>query len=319
MRAVADTPRAGLFASVLSSMMLLASHVAAAPLLAQGSGHAHGGMAGTPNSSPPTVSPAARKEIARVTQALQPLGSTDSATAAGFRAVLGWIPTMGVHWVNPVRMLAGSRFDAVAPSQLMFSKIDGRDSLVGAAYSYIGVASDTTRPPSFDGAPAWHEHPELAPPGTSLVMLHVWFVPSPDGPFAGTNPNLPYWALDLPAPDSARMHDTAFSLRVRKAALALGEIADPRGAIPMASRRASARQQLLPQRDSLRDSVRVLLPELRAAMLGADADRVDHVTERVAGLWDAMYALYLESMPTAAGKQRVVTYAQMLLGQHVEH
>ena len=47
----------------------------------------------------------------------------------------------------------------------MFSKIDGRDSLIGAAYAYFTAVADTFRPVIFDGAPPWHEHKDLGPPG----------------------------------------------------------------------------------------------------------------------------------------------------------
>ncbi len=135
---------------------------------------------------------------------------------------------MGVHWVDRSRMVKDKQSDVTAPDNLMFSKIGGKDSLVGAAWAYVAPVSDTTRPSLFDGAPPWHEHQNLAPPGQTLVMLHVWFVPSPDGPFAGTNPNLPFWAAGLDAPDASRMHDAAFSSRVRRASLALSEVIDTR-------------------------------------------------------------------------------------------
>jgi hypothetical protein len=295
-------------------IVVLCLLVAAAPVLAQGAGHAHEGMAGM-DHHPASPSATAARQIASVEQALLPLGAANAAQSAGFRPVLGWIPTMGVHWVNEPRMMQGRQFDMLAPSQLMFSKIGGRDSLVGAAYAYIASAADTTRPATFDGAPAWHEHADLAPPGMSLVMLHVWFVPSPDGPFAGTNPNLPYWALGLPAPDASRMRDPAFDSRVRRAALALAELIQPAGVFPTLGRRPDVIALMAPHRDS----VRALLPELRAAMESKSRDRFDRVADRAAAQWDTMYAAYLGSARTAEGKRRAVQYAEMLLGQHGEH
>src|SRR5262245_6432345 len=118
------------------------------------------------------------------------------------------------------------------PSKLMFSKGGGKDSLVGVAYGYFTADNDTVRPSLFDGSPAWHEHPDLAPEGLTLVMLHVWFVPSPDGPFAGTNPNLPFWAAGLAAPDAKRMRDSVFGGMVRRASLALAEVTDTMSIFP---------------------------------------------------------------------------------------
>ena len=108
-------------------------------------------------------------------------------------------------------------------------------------------------------------------------MLHVWFVPSPDGPFAGTNPNLPFWAAGLAAPDSARMHDAEFSSRVRRASLALAEVIDTTSIFPNLDNR----------------------PAVKAA-----------------SQWDAIYAAYLSSAITPAGRERMKRFVDMLLGHH---
>ena len=141
----------------------------------------------------PSVTPAALSQIQQARQATTAVASMDSARAAGFSPIFGWIPTMGTHWVSAPRTLSGKNATIDKPSQLMFSPIDGKQTLVGAAYAYLTAANDSTRPSIFDGNPPWHDHQDLAPPGTNLVMLHVWFVPSPDGPFAGHNPFLPFW------------------------------------------------------------------------------------------------------------------------------
>jgi hypothetical protein len=187
--------------------------------------------------TPLRVSPAAQAEIRTVEKSVQRLGSQDTARASGFEPRLGWFPTMGVHWVNDSRMQAGRTFTLSEPAHLMFSPIAGKDSLVGAAYAYFAPLSDTTRPATFQGNPPWHEHPNLAPEGQTLTMLHVWFVPSPDGPFAGHNPNLAFWALGLTPPDPARMRDPAEDTRIRKTALALGTLADTTGIFPNVARR----------------------------------------------------------------------------------
>jgi hypothetical protein len=176
------------------------------------------------------------------------------------------------------------------------------------------AANDSTTPRLFDGAPPWHEHPDLAPPGQRLVMLHVWFVPSPDGPFAGTNPNLPFWAVGLDAPDSSRMHDAAYSARVRKASLALAEIADTTAIF----RNLEQRPDLRPVLAAQRDSIRALIPEFKAAQQSRDRARWDRAAEQAAARWDAIYAAYLASARTEIGKQRMEQYIGMLLGQHHE-
>ncbi|MEP6989511.1 MAG: hypothetical protein ABJA80_01175 [bacterium] len=253
-------------------------------------------------------------EIAAVAKAVRPLGTTEAARAAGFSPVFGWIPTMGEHWVNRPAM-RNKPTDMLAPDNLMFSRIGGRDSLVGAAYAYYAPANDSARPPIFGGAPAWHEHANLAPPGQSLVMLHVWFVPSPDGPFAGTNPNLPFWAAGLDAPDATRMRDRAFASRVRRAALALAEVADTTAIFANLERRPAVHEAIAPRRDS----IRAIVPELRQAQRARDTARIDALTERLATQWDAMFATYRSAAITPDGRRRIDDFIAMLMSDHGDH
>ena len=272
-----------------------------------------GSMAGMHHATP-AASAAARRQIEGVARSVAALGTPASASAAGLQPVFGWIPTMGVHWVDRSTMTKAAQSERGRPGQLMFSRIAGKDSLVGAAYGYFAAVDDSTPPRLFDGAPAWHEHPDLAPPGQTLVMLHVWFVPSPDGPFAGTNPNLPFWAVGLAAPDSARMHDAAFSGMVRRASLALAEVADTSAFFPRLEGRPDVRPVLVARRDS----IRALIPELQAAERAKDARRWERGATRLAAQWDAIYAAYLASTRTADGKARVERFVATMLGQHGE-
>jgi hypothetical protein len=259
------------------------------------------------------LSATARKQIDSVASRAAPLATTAAAAKAGFEPVFGWIPTMGEHWVDRGRMTRDNQLDLGAPANLMFSKIGGRDSLVGVAYAYFAPMADSTPPRLFDGAPAWHEHPNLAPPGERLVMLHVWFVPSPDGAFAGTNPNLPFWAAGLSAPDSARMRsDSAFDSRVRRASLALAEVTDTTSIFPNLERRPD----LQPVLAAHRDSIRAIVAELRIAEKTKDTARWDRALDRAAGQWDAINTAYLASARTALGKERMERFIQMLLGHH---
>lgn len=283
----------------------------AAPLEAQMAGMSH--MDHHAPQAPVTAK--AKRQIDSVAQAVARLGSARTAAQAGFQPRFGWIPTMGTHWVSRDLTLSGRQTNRATPSQLMFSKINGRDSLVGAAYGYLTADNDTVRPTLFDGAPRWHDHPDLAPAGLDLVMLHVWFVPSPDGPFAGTNPNLPFWALGLAEPDSSRMRDATFSLRVRKASLALAEVADSLSVLPTIARREDVAPSLGARRDSIRT---LIVPELLAAQKAHDSVRWDRAAARAAAQWDAIYASYLASARTEAGKARIAQYVAMLLGQHGE-
>jgi hypothetical protein len=255
-----------------------------------------------------------QRQIDSVVKATLPLGAPGAASAAGFRPAFGWIPTMGEHWVARGLMMNGRQTDRSQPSQLMFSKINGRDSLVGAAYGYVTAVADTIRPTLFEGAPSWHEHRDLAGPGMTLVMLHVWFVPSPGGPFAGTNPNLPFWAMGLAAPDSARMRDPAFSARVYRAAMALGEVADSSSVLSNLERRPEIGAAI----NARRDTVRALIPRLRAAQGSKNRARWDSLLEKAARQWDGMYATYLASARTKDGRERIEQYVATVLGKHPE-
>jgi hypothetical protein len=259
------------------------------------------------------LSATAKKEIDSVARRAAPLATTAAAAKAGFQPVFGWIPTMGEHWVDRALMTRDKQLDLGAPANLMFSKIGGRDSLVGVAYAYFAPWADSAPPRLFDGAPAWHEHPNLAPPGQRLVMLHVWFVPSPDGAFAGTNPNLPFWAAGLSAPDSARMRsDSAFNARVRRASLALAEVTDTTSIFPNLERRPDLQPVLAVHRDS----IRAIVAELRVAEQTKDTAKWDRALGRAAEQWDAIYAAYLGSARTALGRERMERYINMLLGTH---
>lgn len=295
--------------AALVSFILVAPTPAA--LIAQGHDH----MAGMPmhDHAAQPLSATAKKQIDSVAKHAARLATPAAAASAGFRPVFGWIPTMGEHWVDHALMTKDKQLDRGAPANLMFSKIAGKDSLVGAAFAYFASVGDSTPPSLFDGAPAWHEHPNLAPPGQRLVMLHVWFVPSPDGAFAGTNPNLPFWALGLSAPDSARMRgDTAFSTRVRRASLALAEVADTTSIFPNLEGRPDVRPVLAVRRDS----IRAIVAELREAEKAKNAPRWDRALDRAAAQWDAIYAVCLTSARSPQGRERMQRHIEMLLGHH---
>jgi len=262
------------------------------------------------------LSATTQREIHEVEQATSQFASTDSAKANGFGPVFGWIPTMGTHWVSGQRMLSGKAFTLSTPSQLMFSRMNGKDTLVGAAFAYLTSIGDTVRPPTFEGTPPWHEHPDLAPPGTTLVMLHVWFVPSPDGPFAGHNPYLPFWALGLTPPDADRMSDNAVSLRVRKAALGLGEVADTKGLFPVLARRPAVRAVL----DERRTAIRALVPQLESAQRRRDWLQWDAIADQIGTHWQAIREAYLASAVNPIVHARIEKFMdEMLAGGHSGH
>jgi hypothetical protein len=81
------------------------------------------------------------------------------------------------------------------------------------------------------------------------------------------------------------------------------------------ARRAVVRPNL----SARRDTVRALIPELKAAQQAKDAVKFDRVADKAAAQWDAMQAAYLGIARTDAGRVRIEDYFAMLLGQHGEH
>src|SRR5437870_12991373 len=78
------------------------------------------------------ISSTAAKQLEEVKALASRYATRDSARAAGFALAFRWLPTMGEHWLNEPRMFNGNHFDMLAPPQLMYSRIDGKETLVGA-------------------------------------------------------------------------------------------------------------------------------------------------------------------------------------------
>jgi hypothetical protein len=265
------------------------------------------------------LSEKAKGQIQQVEQAMANLKTPESARAAGFRPAFGLIPTMGTHWVNRGRVLDTAHFDLTNPDHLMFAPVNGKETLVGIAYAYHGAPGGAT-PDGFDGElDLWHEHPDLAPGEQSLTMLHVWFVPSPDGPFAGHNPWLPYYAVGLEPPDPARLADPAESRKIRALALALAETVQPLGggrllrALPQA-------QTLVAETDAHRAAIKSLIPALEAAQQKKDAAAWDAAATEAVSHGDKIRAAYLAAIPLPRARQRLEAfYEEMLSGHHGTH
>ncbi len=214
--------------SVISVLLTLAWLMAPQATLSQmpdhaDQGHSHAGEAVscTTLASPPWtgLSEADRLQFDALRQAVSGLETPEAARAAGFNPALGDIPGMGVHYVNSARTRDGVQPNE--PDHLMFVEIDGREQLVGAAYAFVDVP-ETEVPIPFESELArWHDHPEFADEGRTLHMLHTWFIPSSNGPFAGLNFWLPYRAAGIAPPSSCWMADEADADRIRNVSFAL--------------------------------------------------------------------------------------------------
>lgn len=160
-----------------------------------------------------------RVRIAALQESLADLSTTEAALAAGFSPLAGEVPGMGVHYVSDERTADGVRADE--PDHLLFSKVDGEERLVGAAYAFIDVPDAEVPNPFETDLAHWHDHPEIAPPGKTLHMLHVWFVPSSNGPFAGLNFWLPFEARGITPPSACWMADAEIGERIQNVSFGL--------------------------------------------------------------------------------------------------
>ena len=188
---------------------------------ADGHSHASAPVNCTTLASPPWTGlpDADRLQFASLQQTMAALRTPEAARAAGFQPALGNIPGMGVHYVNSARGRDPVNIDE--PDHLMFSSVDGQEQLVGAAFAFVDFP-DTDEPIPFQSELAtWHDHPQFADEGRTLHMLHTWFIPSSNGPFAGLNFWLPYLTAGVAPPSSCWMADEADADRIRNVSFAL--------------------------------------------------------------------------------------------------
>ena len=209
----------------LSAAILLSCSTAAFAQGHDAHGHAHMGptVSCTDMATPPWAGlpDADRKQMAALQKNLAPLSTPEAAIAAGFNPVLGDIPGMGVHYINIGLAMRGKDLDVNTPDQLLFSNRNGQDQLVGAAYSFTDVPNTQVPLPFNSDLAAWHDHPQFAADGQTLHMLHVWFVPSSNGPFAGLNFWLPYETAGVEIPNPCWMANESDADIIRNVSFAL--------------------------------------------------------------------------------------------------
>lgn len=283
--------------------------------LAQQHAHADGHAADTVAPVHDRISERARRQIRAVEEAVQHLDSPAAAREAGFRPALGWIPAMGTHWVNSRRVADG--IDMLEPDHLMFSPVDGTPTLVGVAYAFRGPL-DAPLPDGFDGAlDVWHDHRRLAPAGETLHMLHVWFVESPDGPFAGHNPWLPFYAVGLTPPDTDRLRDPAAAERIRALAAALASTVETTWPDRLLTRFGG--EALVERVERRRGATRDLVPRLRHAQAVGDTTAWDRLAAQAVEHWEAIRGAYLEAVPTERGRDRLARRLDRMMGGGGHH
>ena len=214
------------------ALTLASSMLAPRAAVGQHDDHAHDpGTAAHSHASPPVdcttlatppwsgLGEVDRQRFVAAQQAVAHLTTPEAAIAAGFRPALGDIPGMGVHYVHAERGDDGIHVGQ--PDHLMFAPVNGAQKLVGAAYAFIDVPN-TDEPIPFESDLAhWHDHPQFAPQGMTLHMLHVWFVPSSNGPFAGLNFWLPFHGAGVTPPSACWMSDSELAEQIQRVSFAL--------------------------------------------------------------------------------------------------
>ena len=207
-----------------AAILLSSSTMAFAQHHDDGHGHGHAAHMGptvscTDMATPPWegLATADREQVATLQKQLAAFNTPETAKAAGFMPVLGDIPGMGTHYISIERAMRGKNLDVNDPDQLLFRE----EQLVGAAYSFTDVP-DTKVPLPFESdLAAWHDHPQFAAEGQTLHMLHVWFVPSSNGPFAGLNFWLPYETAGVGIPNPCWMANESDADIIRNVSFAL--------------------------------------------------------------------------------------------------
>jgi hypothetical protein len=230
------------------------------------------------------ITPHVREEIATARRVAADLDTPEKARAAGYRPRFGDVPLQGEHWTNPQLVLSG-KFDLEHPPILMFASVAGYPRLLGVAYAYE-VTPDAPVPDGFDGAAMWHEHPALSLPGKRLVMTHVWFIDSPNGPFAHDNPTIAFLERGMTWPPAGWLN----AAQQRKLSLAMSLANHP---APGGSRFANTG----PRSDSMmtvlmaeRDRVNTMVPGLEQALSAKQRDAYRTLAERIGNESDAMIA-----------------------------
>ena len=259
-----------------------AAHGAAGHAAEQGHSHASGPVDCRILAAPPWIGLSAgdRDRITALQQAVAHLSTPRAARAAGFVPVLGNIPGMGVHYVHSGRTRAGVNVEE--PDHLLFAPVDGEERLAGVAYAFNDVV-DTTVPTPFESDLAhWHDHPELSPPGQTLHMLHVWFIPSSNGPFAGLNFWLPFHGAGVMPPSACWMADPSDAARIQTVSFALASSQRGVGQLlgRVAAIRAGAGAGTAQEREEARAS---FLSDMDAAARAEDRDSWVAAADRFIG------------------------------------
>jgi hypothetical protein len=281
--------------------LLVASAVLTAPTL------------GAQSSSGEPLTAKAKAQIDSVRQSVARFADPRVAEDSGYEPVFGLVPLQGVHYVRP-DLIKGGKFDLTEPSVLMYAPVQGVPKLVGVAYAYQRPKNQPI-PEGFDGPnDDWHSHDELSrDPNEHIVMVHLWLIDAPGGPFARYNPYLPYMAASLKAPSAAELNaNTAKGERARRFAFALAIATHPPQLFDVLESRGGA--ELTKVAYPHRRALMMAVDSLDAAQKHGDSATYDRlVTETIAHA-DALIAAYRGTVRSPRAREFIDKALDELMG-----
>lgn len=164
--------------------------------------HAHGSDHPYPSGTPTAAGREAADALVRDTlEAVAPFEEVETAKARGYLQAMPYAfgEVGAAHYLSPTALTDGRTLDPENPEGLIYLKTSaGEHVFLGVMY----VAMDGPAPEIGGPMTPWHTHRELCLSRAALVpvlasgechgrgfpvvqeMIHVWWVPNPNGPFA---------------------------------------------------------------------------------------------------------------------------------------
>lgn len=263
------------------------------------------------------LTPKARAQLEEARQATAAYRTPEAARAAGYVPMFGHVPLQGEHYVR-MDLVMSDRFDPKQPSVLMFAPVNGKPTLVGAAYAYLHPAQSPA-PAGFDGtADVWHTHDDLVHvPKKHLVMVHAWLVEAPGGPFARYNPWLPFLAAGLTPPPASALAQPEQARRVRELALALALVTEPPQAAGAIQRYVGPK--LLARLEPHQRAIQALVPALQRAQRSGDRAAYDRLSTEAIGRSKGILEIYRDAAQTPHSRRALERAIEEFFAEEHDH
>lgn len=281
--------------------VLLATAIVAAPTV------------GAQSAAEAPLTSKAKAQIDSVRQAVARFADPRVAEDSGYKPVFGLVPLQGVHYVRP-DLIRGGKFELTEPSVLMYAPVKGVPKLVGVAYAYEHPRSQPV-PEGFDGPnDDWHSHDELSrDPNEHIVMVHLWLIDAPGGPFARYNPYLPYLAAELKAPSAAELNaNTPKGQRARRFAFALAIATHPPQLFDVLESRGGP--ELTKVAYPHRRALMMAVDSLEAAQKRGDSATYDRLVTETIAHSDALMAAYRGTVKSPQARELIDKALDELMG-----